>query len=74
MPNFIVSRIKEYEMNFYWNKKDNELVVTYYEKGEQAQFIISPNEAIWTGEDSDIRFNEYPQWAFDLKQWIESKL
>lgn len=61
-------------MNFYWNKKDRELVVTYYENDEQRQFIIEPFGAIWTGEDSDYQFNDYPQWAYGLKEWLESKL
>ena len=57
-------------MNFYWNKIDQELVVTFYENEEQGQIIIEPHGAVWTGEDSNIRFDDYPQWAFELKDWL----
>lgn len=61
-------------MNFYWNKKDKELVVTWFENDEQLQVVIEPYSAVWTGYDSDKQFNEYPQWCFALKEWLENKL
>ena len=59
-------------MDFRYIKNDKELVVTWYEGDDQMQIIIA-DDAVYTGEDSDRQFHDYPQWAYELKSWINEK-
>lgn len=62
-------------MRFYFNNKDNELVITYITANdEQAQIVIEPFGAIYTGMDSDVQFTDYPQELYKLKNWLESTI
>lgn len=61
-------------INLYWNETDQELVVTWTEAFEQRQVIIEPHGAVWTGEDSDVQFTEYPAWCFQIRDKLLNKI